>query len=293
MRRPGRVMGLATPVRVLTQRFAFLGLVALGVGLMVLGKVEAPLVERVRMAVSDAFVPILDGLARPIATATAARDQVAEMLHVYEENARLREENERLLQWQSVARKLAAENQTLRELARSTDERVVGFVSARVIANAGGPFVRSVLVRVGAREGVEKGWPALAAEGLVGRVSTVGERSARVLLITDLNSQVPVLLEESRERALLAGDNSDQPRLQLLPTIAKPKAGERIVTSGHGGIFPPGIPVGVVAVGGDGIPRVRPFVDLHRLEFMRLMDYGLDGALPVAAPPPPPRRGLR
>ncbi|HSE78291.1 MAG TPA: rod shape-determining protein MreC [Alphaproteobacteria bacterium] len=293
MRRPGRVAGLATPVRALTQRYAFLGLVALGVGLMVLGKVETPLVERVRMAVSDAFVPILDGLAQPVSTATAMRDQVAEMFHVYEENARLREENERLLQWQAVARKLAAENQTLRELARSVEDSSISFVSARVIANAGGPFVRSILVRVGADEGVEKGWPALGAEGLVGRVSTVGGRSARILLITDLNSQVPVLLEESRERALLAGDNSDQPRLQLMPALAKPKAGERIVTSGHGGIFPPGIPVGMVVLGGDGIVRAQPFVDLHRLEFVRLMDYGLDGVLPVIAPPPAPRRSQR
>ncbi len=293
MRRPGSVLGLATPLKALIQRFTFLGLAALAAGLLVLGKAEVPLVERLRMSISDAFVPVLDGLSRPVATMTAMRDRVAEVFDLYAENTRLREENERLLQWQTVARKLDAENQALRELARTPPADAISYVSARVIAAGGGAFVRSLLVAVGAGEGVAKGMPALAAEGLVGRVSEVGRRSARVLLLSDLNSQVPVMLEDSRERALLAGDNSDLPRLQLLPQTAQPKPGERVVTSGHGGVFPPGIPVGVVVATGDGVPRVQPFVDLNRLDYLRLVDYGLEGVLPVAAPPPPARRGGR
>ena len=291
MRRPGRIVGFATPIKALGHRVPFLGLVALAAGLLVLGKAEAPLVERLRMAVSDAFAPILDGFARPVATVTALRERVSEAFNLYGENARLREENQRLLQWQNVARRLVTENSALRDLARAPSEPAITFVTARVVANAGGPFVQSVLVGVGANDGVAKGWPAATEDGLVGRVTSIGARSARILLLTDFNSQVPVLLEDLRERALLTGDNTDRPKLLLLPAIAKPKVGDRVVTSGHGGVFPPGIPVGIVVAGEDGAARVQPFVAFHRLEYVRLIDYGLEGALPTGAPPPPSRRG--
>jgi rod shape-determining protein MreC len=133
----------------------------------------------------------------------------------------------------------------------------------------------------------------MTGEGLVGRVTEVGERSARVLLITDINSYVPVVLESSRDRAALAGDNSERPRLLFLPNNAKPQVGERVTTSGHGGVFPAGLPVGVIVSTGDGGVRVQPFVDLDRLENVRLVEYGLGGTLPVSAPPPSPRRGQR
>ncbi len=291
MKRPGPVLRLAAPLRVLAQRFTFLGLVALSVGLMVFGKAEAPLVERARMTVTDALVPILDAVSRPVATAAEMVTRMNEIIDVHAENNRLREENERLLRWQSVATKLEVENRSLREVAKVTTEEPVSFVTARVVADAGGTFVRSVLVMAGTRDGVAKGQSAVTADGLVGRVGEVGERSARVLLLTDLNSQVPVIIESSRERAILAGDNSDKPRLTHLPVTARPQVGDRVMTSGHGGVFPPGLPVGIIVAVNEGVARIKPFVEFHRLDHVRLIDFGLSGTLPVGAPPPAPRRG--
>ena len=291
MKRPGPVLRLAAPLRVLAQRFTFLGLVALSVGLMVFGKAEAPLVERARMTVADARVPILDAASRPVATVAELVDRMNEVIDVHAENNRLREENERLLRWQSVAIKLEVENRSLRDVAKVAAEDAVSFVTARVVADAGGTFVRSVLVMAGTRDGVAKGQSAITADGLVGRVGEVGERSARVLLLTDLNSQVPVVIESSRERAILAGDNSDKPRLTHLAVTARPQVGDRVITSGHGGVFPPGLPVGVIVAVNDGVARIKPFVEFHRLDHVRLIDFGLSGTLPVGAPPPAPRRG--
>lgn len=291
MKRPGPVLRLAAPLRVLAQRFTFLGLVALSVGLMVFGKAEAPLVERARMTVADALVPILDAASRPVATVAELVDRMNEVIDVHAENNRLREENERLLRWQSVAIKLEVENRSLRDVAKVAAEDAVSFVTARVVADAGGTFVRSVLVMAGTRDGVAKGQSAITADGLVGRVGEVGERSARVLLLTDLNSQVPVVIESSRERAILAGDNSDKPRLTHLAVTARPQIGDRLITSGHGGVFPPGLPVGVIVAVNDGVARIKPFVEFHRLDHVRLIDFGLSGTLPVGAPPPAPRRG--
>jgi len=129
---------------------------------------------------------------------------------------------------------------------------------------------------------VRKGDAALSGKGLLGRVAEVGERAARVLLINDLNSRIPVVIERSRERAILAGDNSVTPRLLYLPITTTVQVGDRVVTSGHGGAFPVGLPVGVVtAISDDGV-RVLPFADATNIEYVRLMDFGLDGILNVS-----------
>jgi rod shape-determining protein MreC len=143
-------------------------------------------------------------------------------------------------------------------------------------------FVHSVLVNAGSQDGVARGQAVVTGVGLAGRIATAGTRSARALLITDLNSRIPVTVESSRERAILAGDNSPQPRLAFLPQNAAVAVGDRIVTSGHGGVFPPGVPVGIVSSIADGVVRVAPYVALDRLEHVRIVNYsGIEGVLPT------------
>jgi rod shape-determining protein MreC len=190
------------------------------------------------------------------------------------ENVRLREQNERLLEWQSVARQLALENAALRQLlsAEVEDEHPTA-VTARVVADAGGPFVQTVIVNAGADQGVAKGMAAVNERGLVGRVIEVGRRSARVLLLTDFNSRVPVMVEPSRDQAILAGDNSREPGLVFLPLNPRLSVGDRVVTSGRGGVLPPGLAVGVVSRIGEDKVAVAPLVDWDRLAYLRLLEY--------------------
>jgi rod shape-determining protein MreC len=130
-------------------------------------------------------------------------------------------------------------------------------------------------------------------EGFIGRIIEVGEVSSRVLLITDLNSRIPVMVESTRDRAILAGDNSDEPRLLYLPPAVALSPGDRIVTSGDAGALPPGLPVGTVTAAGEGGARVAPFANWSRIEYVRIIDYGLKGILgPANAPPSPARRRL-
>jgi rod shape-determining protein MreC len=273
------VMAKLATLRGFAQRFAFVSLFLLAFALMMLGKAENVLVERTRAAITDVAAPILDALSRPVATVSDLITQTGEMMNLREENARLREENSRLRAWHGVATHLAAENEALRNLLHYVPQARSGFISARVVGDGGGPFVRSALINSGEREGVSKGLAALNEEGLVGRVTDVGQRSARILLLTDFNSRIPVMLETSRDRAILQGDNSPQPWLNLLQPTARPKAGERVVTSGHGGLLPAGLPVGVVLGMRDGQMRVQPFVNGDRLEYVRIVDFG-----PIPAP---------
>jgi|SRR5579883_583624 len=284
-------MRLAVPVKAIGQRFALPILVLASVTMIVLGKADTLLFERVRTAFADVAAPLLGALSQPVAAFDSIVERAHDVLGLYSENARLREDNARLLQWEQVAQQLGTENARLRELLKLTPDPAVSFVSARVIANSGGSFVRSVLVDAGSRDGVLRGQAAITGEGLVGRITDVGDRAARVLLLTDLNSRVPVALDGSRERAVLAGDNSDRPRLLYLPLRSEVKVGDRIVTSGNGGIFPPGLPVGVVAAIEDGIVRVEPFAELSRLDFLRIVNYGLNGVLPQPVMPRPAKPG--
>lgn len=289
---PHGVIAKLSSLKGLIQRFAFLPLVVAAFGLMMLGKADTVLIERTRVAIADVAAPILDALSRPAATVDDLIAQVQELMQLREENARLREEVARLRSWHNVATNLAAENQSLRKMLNFVPPPRASFVSARVIADGSGPFSRSVLLNVGSRHGVAKGQAVVNDIGLVGRITEVGQRSSRVLLLTDFTSRIPVLLETTRERAILAGDYTPQMRLDLLPPRAKIEVGDRVVTSGHGGLLPAGLAVGAVDSIKDGVVRVQPFADWSRLEYVRVVDYPppavpeTDGAEDDAEPMP-------
>lgn len=280
-------MRIAAPVKAAAQRLALPILIALSVMLIMLGKADVLLFDRLRVALGDLAAPLLNVVAQPVATVASTVQKVENMADIYRQNVELREENARLLRWEQVARRLEADNAELRNLVKLVPENAVSFIVARVIADSGGAFVRNVLVNAGQSDGVQRGQAALTGDGLVGRVAEVGGRTSRILLLTDLNSHVPVMLESTHERAVLEGDNSDEPKLIYLQPKTVVRVGERIVTSGSGGVFPPGLPVGVVSSVQGKIVRVEPFAELGRLEMVRIVNYGLDGILPQSAVPPP------
>jgi rod shape-determining protein MreC len=255
-------------------------LVVISAAMIVVGKADQVAFLSLRNSMMDAAAPALDMLSRPAAAFDAAADRVRGFITVYRDNTRLAEENERLLGWQQVALRLSAENAELRDLSKLVSEPAISFVTARVIADSGGAYARSVMVNAGRDNGVARGQAAMSAEGLVGRVAEVGSRAARILLITDLNSRVPVVVDGTGRRAILAGDNSARPGLRYVDAGGTIRIGDRIMTSGQGGVFPPGLPVGIVAsLDSDGA-RVEPYSALSRVDYLRLVDYGLAEALP-------------
>ncbi len=268
----------------LFQRFAFLSLVGLTFALMLIGKADTVLVERARVAVTDTVAPILRVMSEPASAVSNVIGNVRELAGIRDENAELREANARLLQWQSVAQKLETENKSLRSLLALTPEPTASFVTGRVVADAGGAFAQSVIVMAGRSDGVRKGQVVITGNGLVGRVMLAGNSSSRVLLISDINSRIPVLVGESGQRAILAGDNSGRPRLLFLGTAAAAVPGDKVVTSGDAKAFPPGLPVGQVVKIDDGVMEVEPYAARDKLQHVRIVDYGLSGILESAAP---------
>ena len=271
-------------LRATVQRATVPLLIALSIAVIVIGKADQSVFSSLRTTLSDDAAPVLDILSRPLGLAAAAVDNVRGLVMLYQDNLRLQRDNTRLQQWQQVAQKLSEDNRQLRALLKVVPDGAVSYATARVIAGAGGGFVRSVLVDAGAEAGLARGQAAIAGDGLIGRLTDVGNRAARVLLITDLNSRIPVSIGGAHVRAVLAGDNSERPRLLYLGGSETLRIGDRVVTSGEGGVFPPDLPVGLVAsIGLDG-PRVEPFVELSQLGYVLAVDYGLANNLPQPAP---------
>jgi rod shape-determining protein MreC len=225
-------------------------------------------------------------------------------------------ENQQLRDWRQTAQGLAERLERYEALLNMPADVVgdkvhlSGAVAARLVLDPGGPFKRTLLANAGGDHGVRRGFLAVNEHGLVGRVVSVGGRSARVLLLDDYNSRVPVMGLQSRSRAMMAGDASDSPTLETgkveitAPRLDYPlgagglREGERIVTSGDGGVFPRGLLVGTATLGGDGRWRVRLAAANQAVDFVRLLPFARPDA-PEAAPfvdagpPGPPGIALR
>jgi rod shape-determining protein MreC len=108
---------------------------------------------------------------------------------------------------------------------------------------------------------------------MVGHVIDIGKKTTRVLLLTDINSRIPVMAETSREHGMAAGANSDTLSLLYLPENSKLQVGEKIVTSGDGALIPPGLPIGVVSKIEKGAVTIQPFADWYRLEYVSVINF--------------------
>lgn len=289
MKQSGAVGRLAT-LRLLAQRFAFVSLVVAAVALMILGKADIVLIERTRTAVADAIAPMLDAMSRPAATIAEISESIRELANLRAENARLKQENLRLHHWQTVARRLDAENTVLHDQLNVVPDPDPAFITARVIGDLGSAFGHSMLLNAGSRDGVRKGQAVLSGEALIGYIAEVGDRSSRLLLLTDINAKIPVLVENSRTRAILSGDNKARPKLNYVAGNPSISVGDRVITAASGAAFPPGLPIGIIASTAEGAIRVEPFVRRHELEFVAVVDFGLGGILPFEKPAMPERR---
>jgi rod shape-determining protein MreC len=261
-------------------------LIVASFGVMLLGKADAFLAERARVALADGLGPIYAALAAPLGHIHATIGEIVTLWDMREENARLRVENETLRRWQSIALALDSENQRLKASLQWIPDPAASFVTARVVADTGGVYARAALLAVGPNHGIRKGEIAVDERGLIGRITEVGSRTARVLLLTDLNSRIPVILETSRAHAILVGTNGTRPRLQYWPEGVVPAEGERVVTSAEANAFPANLPVGTVHHSATGAAEVEPAALLQKLEVVRIFNYGLNG---VTTPEPEPR----
>lgn len=238
---------------------------------LLLWRIDSPRVERFRAALIDRVVPSFDWLSPPVRRISGMIDDFQSYQRIYQQNQDLRRELQQMKAWKEAAVQLEQENAKLLALNNVRLDPALTSVSGLVIADSGSPFRQSVLLNVGARDGIVDGWATMDGLGLVGRISGVGQNTARVLLLTDSASRVPVTILPSGQRALLSGDNLPAPVIEFLEDPEQVRPGDRVVSSGDGGIFPSGMLVGELSLGPDRRLRVRLAADYERLEFLRVL----------------------
>jgi len=237
----------------------------------VIWRIDSPRMERFRAALVDRIVPSFSWALVPVAKVADMAESFQSYQRIYDQNQKLRRDLRQMQAWKEAALRLEQENAKLLNLNKVRLDPKLTYVTGVVLADSGSPFRQSVLINIGKRDGIVDGWAATDGLGLVGRISGVGRNSSRVILLNDSNSRLPVTLQPSGQRAILTGDNTSRPPLDFLerPELVRP--GDRVVSSGDGGVFPPGLLVGHVALGTDGRLRVRLSADYERLEFLRVL----------------------
>ncbi|MCO4824299.1 MAG: rod shape-determining protein MreC [Amylibacter sp.] len=236
-------------------------------------RIDNPRAERFRMAVIDRIFPNLEWVLAPVAHVSNMISDAQSYSRIYQQNQELRRELQQMKAWKEAAIQLEQKNAKLLDLNNVKLNPKLTYTTGVVLTDSGSPFRQSALINIGRRDGVVDGWAAMDGLGLVGRISGVGKNSARVLFLTDSSSRIPIEVTPSGQKAILAGDNTPLPPLEFVDGVDQVRAGDRVVTTGDGGVFPPGLLAGTVLLGGDGRLRVRLAADYRRLEFLRVIRH--------------------
>lgn len=268
--------------------------------LFIVWRIDSPRVERVRAQIVDTVVPRMDWAMAPVTASVRILRNFQSYQSIHKQNQELRRELRQMTAWKEAALQLEQENARLRDLNNVQLDPRLTYITGVVLADSGSPFRQSVLINVGSRDGIVDGWATMDGIGLVGRIAGVGDNTSRVILLTDTSSRIPAEIQPSGQRALISGDNTATPPIDFLENPDQVRPGDRIVTTGDGEVFPPGLLIGQVTQDPGGRLRARLAADYERLEFLRVLrDHGarrvsqpsgliLPRELPDSAPQTPP-----
>ena len=241
------------------------------VGLFILWRIDSPRVERMRAQLIDKFVPSFEWALVPVTKTIGMVENFQSYQRIYDQNQELRRELRQMQAWKEAALQLEQKNAKLLDLNKVRIDPKYTYVTGVVMADSGSPFRQSVLLNVGSRDGIRDGWATMDGIGLVGRISGVGTNTSRVILLTDSNSRLPATIQPSGQRAILSGDNSSRPPLDFIESPELVRPGDRVVSSGDGGVFPTDLLIGQVAMGPDRRLRVILAADYERLDYLRVL----------------------
>ncbi len=227
----------------------------------------------VRAAVDMGVAPASGAIAQPVRWAGEGANWLDDYFFAVSENRRLRKRVEELSQYRDLYIQMKDINARYEKLLQLRTEPPVEMVTARSVSVSRGPFANNRLIDAGEKQGVRFGNPVITEHGLVGRVVGTSGSVSRVVMLTDVASRVPVLVNRTDSRAILVGDGGKHPRLEFTRGQNAVTKGDQILTSGDGGMFPRGLPVGVVAQGLDGVYRVKLYADRSPVDLVRVLKF--------------------
>jgi rod shape-determining protein MreC len=262
------VIRLSVPFRQALSRLTLPVMLMLSLGIILFGRADQDLGYHMRAGLDDVLAPAYAALAGPVEALEHGTGAIGNLFNLAGQNAALRAEN---------AKALEAQNDSLKSALDYVPSPTPEFFTAPVVADLGGVYARSVLVSTAPGNAVSPaqlvGAVAMDGRGIAGRVVEAGSHSARILLITDLNSRIPVGLGVHGAPALMTGTNGPDPQLLYWSPGQPPAEGDMVLSSSAGGAFPPGLPIGIVHYSVQNAPEVLPLADLDDLRLLRLFVY--------------------
>ena len=237
----------------------------------ILWKIDNPRAERVRMAALDKLIPNFEWILGPLRGLSSVSEGIGAYSTLVKENRELRLKLQKMRNWREAAIRLEEENSQLLDLNNVRVNPSLKYITGLVLSDSGSSFRRSLLLNIGTFDGIKDGWAVVDSSGLVGRIFGVGEKLSRVVLLIDSSSRIPIKIEPSGKKALLVGDNSLRPPIEIVENMEMVRSGDRVVTSGDGKVLPSDVLVGHVIRDADQRLRVKLVANYGRLKFLKVI----------------------
>lgn len=260
----------------LFKNFMVAGLFVIALLLILVHKIDLGLISGISKGIFYITAPLIHTVTLPAEGLSYTYKKTSEMLNVYEENQRLQKENEELFLLKDRMKALKAENILLKKLLHHLDTPQTKSYTARVIAENGSAFANSLIVYLGDNaDKIKAGYAVVNEAGMIGRIDIVSGKYARVTLITDINSNIPVISQKSRDRGILIGSNTQEMKLIFTPLLAELHKGDILVTSGVGGGLPPDLPIARIIKADVDTVTAAPLFVPSKLEIVKIIAYDI------------------
>ena len=251
------------------QKFSLFALVVLSIIFIFIETIESKPLNYLRSFIKDTIYRSSLVVSVPAKSFSSFSEFISNHINVYNNYAQLKKENEELKNNISSSDFLELENRQLRKLIDEQVSTTTNFASARVMLDKQSPYLNSFIINIGANKNIKNGMAVLHGKNFIGRIVNVNFFSSRVLLVSDLNSRIPVIIDPSTHHAILIGHGKKKPTLDFLPENHNIENGNKIYTSGKEGVFAPGIPIGEVIIE-ENIPKALLFSDLNQISFINV-----------------------
>ena len=259
------------------QRSLYFGLIIITFLIMFIGKADLAIIKKINIIISDLSSPIISSFSNQTKIIGNSFNYLSNTASLKEENKNLYLENMKLKKYEMLSNMYESENLLLKNQLNLVPQKIPNFITARAISAPGNVFAHSLLINSGRSAGIEKGNAVLFNGIFIGQIISVGNNSSRVLLISDVNSMIPVVVSNNRIPSILIGENLILPSLKFLPNNVKLNQGSIVQTSGHGGLLPAGLPIGTVVKHSSEKNYVKPLIDLNLIDYLQVLLWRADG----------------
>ena len=250
------------------QRFSLVALIIFSVVLIVLSRINFPAINYLKIGLNEVVYRVSFIVSLPEQQLNRSLIAINNHLNLYNDHDQLKEKFKSLRGKELDNEYLKFENERLRKIIDeyiiNTDELV-----AKVLLDKESPFLRSIILNKGSKDKIRIGMAVLDGPYLVGKVVEVNYATSRVLLISDLNSKIPVILEPGDIQSIMSGSGKNKGQIQYFKTENTLNEKKIVFTSGSGGIFKSGIPIGEFNSG----EEIQFFSDLSQLTFVKVVSF--------------------